>query len=75
MTFYIGVTDEKWFEFLRDRNADEVNFWRPSSKAPFRAPTGGLLLWKLHAPSTSSWAVSSSALLTRSDLGEKRPTA
>lgn len=76
MKFYIGVTDKKWFGFLRDRKAGEVNFWRPTPQAPFRAlPTGGLLLWKLHAPSTSSWAVSSSALLTPSERDEKQPNA
>ncbi len=50
MKFYTGVTDKNWFEFLRDRKSDEVNFWHPSPRAPFRAfPTGGLFLWKLSA--------------------------
>jgi putative restriction endonuclease len=49
--FYISVKDKKWFEFLRDRKADEVNFWRSSPKAPFRAlPTGGRFPWKMYAP-------------------------
>ncbi len=27
MKFYVGVTDNKWFEFLASRKPDEVNFW------------------------------------------------
>ena len=51
MRFYIGVTDKRWFEFLRDRQADEVNFWRPSARTAFRAlEPGQLFLWKLHSP-------------------------
>lgn len=36
MQMYIGITDYNWFEFLKERNANEVNFWRPGTQ-PFKA--------------------------------------
>src|SRR5262249_57985573 len=47
----VAVTDDDWFEFLRQRtNLTEINFWAPSA-APFRAlKPGELFLFKLHAP-------------------------
>lgn len=51
MKFYIGITDNKWFEFLAARRPDEVNFWRPGGAGSFQAiPIGGLFLFKLHSP-------------------------
>lgn len=51
MKFWIGVTDNKWFEFLSARSPDEVNFWRPSGLGSFQAvPTDSLFLFKLHSP-------------------------
>jgi putative restriction endonuclease len=51
MKFYIGVTDEKWFQFLKEVNPDEVNFWRPMSKLDFKAiQSGQPFLFKLHYP-------------------------
>ena len=31
MKMYVGVTDGNWFNFLKERNAVEVNFWKPSA--------------------------------------------
>jgi putative restriction endonuclease len=47
----IAVTDDDWFEMLRQQtNLGEVNFWAPSA-ASFRAlQPGELFLFKLHAP-------------------------
>lgn len=48
---WVGVTDKNWFEFLRARQPEEVNFWQPSAKR--RAAlleAGTLFLFKLHAP-------------------------
>jgi putative restriction endonuclease len=47
----IAVTDDDWFEMLRQQpNLAEVNFWAPSA-ASFRAlQPGELFLFKLHAP-------------------------
>jgi putative restriction endonuclease len=47
---FVGVTDNTWFRFLRDRSPDEVNFWKPGGQ-PFKAlQPGGLFFFKLHAP-------------------------
>jgi len=51
MKFWVGVTDNRWYSYLAERQPDEVNFWRPKSTAQFRAiAPGGLFLFKLHAP-------------------------
>lgn len=51
MKFYVGVTDNRWFEFLASRRPDEVNFWRPGGTGTFQAiPPGALFLFKLHSP-------------------------
>jgi putative restriction endonuclease len=51
MRFWVGVTDKKWFDFLRVRAPDEVNFWQPTPRrlATFLEP-GAPFLFKLHAP-------------------------
>jgi putative restriction endonuclease len=50
MNFYIGVTDNQWFNFLAERHPDEVNFWRPGGGS-FRAiDPGSPFLFKLHSP-------------------------
>lgn len=51
MKFYVGVTDNKWFEFLASRKPDEVNFWRPGGTGSFQViPSGAPFLFKLHSP-------------------------
>jgi len=50
MKLFVGVTDNKWFEFLAARAPDEVNFWRPSGKTFKAIPTGAPFLFKLHSP-------------------------
>lgn len=51
MKFWVGVTDNSWFEFLSRLLPDEVNFWQPSGRTSFRAiEPGGLFLFKLHYP-------------------------
>lgn len=50
MQIYVGITDYKWFQFLKKKKADEVNFWKPGSQ-PFKAlQENDLFLFKLHAP-------------------------
>ena len=50
MQIYVGITDYNWFQFLKARKADEVNFWKPGSQ-PFKAlQENDLFLFKLHAP-------------------------
>ncbi len=68
MKIYVGVTDYKWFRFLRELSLqpppstssqtfpglDEVNFWQPSPAAQFRAISqGDLFLFKLHRQQAS----------------------
>lgn len=49
--FWIGMTDRDWFEYLRARRPDEVNFWQPGGSRRFRKlKPGGLFLFKLHSP-------------------------
>lgn len=51
MKYWVGVTDNHWFDFLSKHNPDEVNFWRPKSLNQFRAIDPGVLfLFKLHSP-------------------------
>jgi len=51
MKYWVGVTDNNWFEFLAARKPDEVNFWRPKDTRQFRAiQEGALFLFKLHSP-------------------------
>jgi len=50
MKMYVGVTDGNWFNSLKERNATEVNFWKPSA-TNFRALSkNDLFLFKLHSP-------------------------
>lgn len=51
MKYWVGVTDDSWFHFLAERNADEVNFWRPGAQANWSPiPPGAPFLFKLHSP-------------------------
>ena len=36
MQIYVGITDYNWFQFLKERKSEEVNFWKPGSQ-PFKA--------------------------------------
>lgn len=51
MKYWVGVTDKDWYDFLRVRRPDEVNFWQPSARrlAEFLEP-GVPFLFKLHSP-------------------------
>ena len=51
MKIFVGVTDDRWFRFLRQLRPVEVNFWRPRAKTGFRAlQPGEPFLFKLHSP-------------------------
>jgi HNH endonuclease len=52
MNFFVAVTDYDWFLLHTSKpRVEEVNFWRPSSTASFKAlQIGEMLLFKLHAP-------------------------
>ena len=51
MKFWVGVTDNKWYQFFSQLRPDEVNFWQPSGTPPFKgAPIGLPFLFKLKRP-------------------------
>ena len=52
MRLFVAVTDSEWFGLHASKSqVDEVNFWRPSPEATFKAlQPGELLLFKLHSP-------------------------
>lgn len=51
MRFWLGVTDNRWFDYLSREGVDEVNFWQPSGRAPFaRLEAGAPFLFKLKRP-------------------------
>ena len=50
MQMYVGITDYNWYEYLKEKQADEVNFWKPGTQ-PFKAINeNDLFLFKLHHP-------------------------
>lgn len=51
MKFYLGVTDNKWYNYLRGINPEDVNFWQPGGSVNFKAiPQGAPFLFKLKHP-------------------------
>lgn len=51
MKFWVGTTDNEWFRFLRNRGADEVNFWQPRGAVQYNSLNpGSLFLFKLKRP-------------------------
>ena len=54
MDFYLGVTDNRWFNYLSGISSEDVNFWKPGGRTVFRAiPPGSPFLFKLAAPSNA----------------------
>ncbi len=51
MKFYLGVTDNNWFNYLSTINPEDINFWQPSGSVNFRVLTAGApFLFKLKSP-------------------------
>lgn len=51
MKFYIGITDNDWYNQLKAIKPDAINFWQPGGNTVFRVlPEEGLFLFKLHHP-------------------------
>lgn len=51
MKFYLGVTDNHWYNYLARLDREEVNFWQPGGNAAFRVLTSGApFLFKLKSP-------------------------
>ena len=49
MNVYVGLTDWDWYDYLRDHNMAEVNFWKPSGRSFNALKEGDLFLFKLKA--------------------------
>lgn len=51
MKFWIGVTDNHWFQYLSYIHPDEINFWQPGGKQTFATiEPNAPFLFKLHSP-------------------------
>lgn len=51
MKYWVGVTDNGWFEYLSRAGVDEVNFWQPRGKVSFAGLVpGSPYLFKLKRP-------------------------
>jgi putative restriction endonuclease len=51
MKFWVGVTDNKWYQFLSELRPDEVNFWQPGGNQVFKVLSpNDMFLFKLHHP-------------------------
>jgi len=37
MRIFVGVTDNNWYNFLKNLQPDEVNFWQSNSNRTFSA--------------------------------------
>lgn len=51
MEFYIGNTDLGWFNFLRHKNPEDINFWQPGGKLRFHVlKPGAPFIFRLKSP-------------------------
>ncbi|MEO7923110.1 MAG: HNH endonuclease [Chitinophagaceae bacterium] len=51
MKFYLGVTDNDWYNFLAQQNREDVNFWQPGGNTTFKIlHIGEPFLFKLKSP-------------------------
>ncbi len=55
MKFWAGVTDTKWYRYLRERTPEDINFWQPSGKQQeFKIiEKGAPFLFKLKSPANA----------------------
>lgn len=51
MKFYLGITDNAWYNYLSEKNPEDVNFWQPGGKASFKVlGLGAPFLFKFRSP-------------------------
>lgn len=51
MKFYLGVTDNSWYNYLSDKYPEDINFWQPGGTINFKAINQGApFLFKLKSP-------------------------
>ncbi len=54
MKFYLGVTDNNWYNFLARQKREDVNFWQPGGNVSFRLLLPGApFLFKLKSPANA----------------------
>jgi putative restriction endonuclease len=54
MKFYLGVTDNSWYNFLSLQNREDINFWQPGSSMAFKVLSiGEPFLFKLKSPANA----------------------
>lgn len=54
MKFYLGVTDNEWFDYLSKINPEDINFWQPGGNSSFKViPSGSPFLFKLKKPNNA----------------------
>lgn len=54
MVFYLGVTDNKWYNFLSRENLEDINFWQPGGNKKFRVLSPGApFIFKLRSPANA----------------------
>lgn len=51
MKFYLGVTDNEWYQYLSRINPEDINFWQPGGTSQFKVlEQGAPFLFKLKSP-------------------------
>ena len=51
MEYYIGNTDKQWYDFLKGREPEDINFWQPGGRQGFHIiNTGAPFLLRLKSP-------------------------
>jgi putative restriction endonuclease len=50
LRLYVAITDRSWFDLLRQKRFEDVNFWAPSGRIKDKLDPGDLFAFKLHAP-------------------------
>ena len=51
MKFYLGVTDNNWYNYLSRINPEDINFWQPGGNSRFKLlEQGAPFLFKLKSP-------------------------
>lgn len=54
MKFYVGVTDNEWFDYLSKINPEDINFWQPGGNSNFKViQSGAPFLFKLKRPNNA----------------------
>ena len=54
MKFYLGVTDNEWFDYLSKINPEDINFWQPGGNSTFKViQAGAPFLFKLKRPNNA----------------------